>query len=424
MRKSFYGIIALSLLLFSGCKSTDNQPEEPQQTTYLPVKVLGDYVVEITEDIEAEDPVVFEKYMATHPSAWPDNSGCTAMCKQLETDLVFGRNMDLSVSEHPVYVFRTTGGKYRTMHLFYSYAADCPDFVTVKKQGVPKDFAKTMPWNGSMDILNEKGFYIEVNMRPYEEGIDGTLIELCPGTNPDKTRLFIRQLPYYLASRCATVNEAVAMLDELDIYNYLGEGQKSWNRCFLIGDTTGNYGLIEFGDNKAVFTPQQHFQANFYIAEDFGRKSQFGAGYGRAKVIEDNYDQISSEKDIMELMNRIYYSKIMRALHDGDLIHDFDTRSEFSHSIPLNADGKFDIYNGDVRRCTTPWILTTDTAILNVLAPTVWALRFGQSIDLKDLRRLTPPCYWYTVINSTTNLMKRTVTLRCWESSAEYHLSL
>ncbi|MBQ0137633.1 MAG: hypothetical protein KBS40_06505 [Bacteroidales bacterium] len=423
MRKIIWSLGALVLLLFTGCRPDSGNSEEPQSDN-LPVRVLGDYVVEILEDITAEDPVKFEQYMATHPEAWPDNSGCTAVCKQLGTDLVFGRNMDLSVSEHPVYVFYTTGGKYRTMHLFYSYAADCPDFATVKAQGVPKSFAKTMPWNGSMDILNEKGFYIEVNMRPYEEGIDGTLIELCPGTNPGKTRLFIRQLPYYLASRCATVDEAVALLDELDIYNYLGEGQKSWNRCFMVGDTTGNYGLIEFGDNKVLFTPKQYFQANFYIAEDFRKKSQFGAGYGRIQVMQDKYDRINSEKDIMELMSSIYYSKVLRSLHDGDLSKYFDTRSEFGHSIPINKDGKIDLFYGDVRRCTTPWMLRTDTAILNAFAPSVWTMQYGESIELKDLRRITPPVYWYTVINSTTNLMQRTVTLRCWESSAEYHLSL
>lgn len=423
MRKSIWTICALFVLLVCGCEPTPNPSDDPE-INYLSVRILGDYVIEILDDITAEDPIKFEQYMATHPEAWPDNSGCSALCKQLDKDLVFGRNMDLSVSEHPVYIFRTTGGQYRTLHLFYSYASDCPNFATVKMQGVPESFAKTMPWNGSMDILNEKGFYIEVNMRPYEEGIDGIFIELCSGTNPGKTRLFIRQLPYYIASRCATVDEAVALLDELDIYNYLGEGQKSWNRCFLIGDTTGNYGLIEFGDNKVIYTPHQHFQTNFYIAEDFQKKSQFGAGYGRAQVIQDNYDGLRTEKDIMELTSSIYYSKVLRSLHDGDLSEYFDTRSEFSHSIPINNEGKIDLFHGDVRRCTTPWMLKTDTAILNAFAPSVWTMQYGESLDLKDLRRIAPPVYWYTVINSTTNLMQRTITLRCWESSAEYHLSL
>lgn len=126
---------------------------------------------------------------------------------------------------------------------------------------------------------------MEVNMRFYEPDKNGKPVFASSGTNPkSKDRVSVVMLPRYIASRCATVDEAVALAKKLDIYSIQAPGM-NWSLCFMMADATGNYGLLEIAQNKVSFLKKQPAQANFYVTKSFNKQQHYKAGLGRYATI-------------------------------------------------------------------------------------------------------------------------------------------
>ena len=123
-------------------------------------KVLTDYIIELPvfEEIDYEKGLEIDKELC---GQW----GCSAIAKELDNgDTVVARSMDLFYSHKPGYIVRTAvDGFYKTVGISYS-SFNGPTFEEVKERGITQEEALPIIFF-TTDILNEKGLYIEGNMR-------------------------------------------------------------------------------------------------------------------------------------------------------------------------------------------------------------------------------------------------------------------
>ena len=244
-------------------------------------------------------------------------SGCTAIAKNIGDNTIIGRNMDMTISDKAAYIYRTDiDGKYKTLNLAYTHRDYSPDYSDAVN-GLDNDFYNYLPFI-SDDVLNEKGLYVEVNMRLGE----GSKFS-CSGTNPGaEERVYMFSLPIFIGLNAANIDEALDYVKTLDVYSMNGY----WNYSFLIADATGRYGVLEFSDNKYFWNEGQNAQANFYVTEELSMKNTFRAGVGRYNYVREHIDEVQSKEDMFNLMNDIRYSQTYAA--DAK----FDVRSEFVDS--------------------------------------------------------------------------------------------
>ena len=260
-----------------------------------------------------------QEICAVNYDSW---GGCTAVAKTLANgDTIVGRNMDLTISNKCAYVMRTAvEGCYETIQLAYTYRYYSPEYKDVLKNGISDDFYKILPFM-SDDALNSEGLYIELNMRNAECWPDGSEKFSCKGTNPDSdTRVYMFSIPTYVATHCATVDEALEYIASLDVYAKEG----FWDYCFLIADATGHYGVLEFAHNNMYWNEGQAAQANFYINEKLQSVSEYRTGEGRYDYVMSHIDSVSNEQEMFDLMDDVKYSQAYNYKTSK-----FDVRSEF-----------------------------------------------------------------------------------------------
>lgn len=261
-----------------------------------------------------------------------DNWGgmCTAVAKVTDDgEMLVGRNMDLIISNKAAYIMRTkVDGCYETIGLTYTFRDYSPDYEDALKEGIPEEFSKVLPFI-SEDVLNSEGLYIEVNMRTDECWPTGEPKFVCSGTNPESdTRVYMLLIPRYIGEHCATVDEALEYVKNLDVYTMDGN-DNAWNFCFMMADATGHYGLLEFAQNKIIWHEGQQAQTNFYIDEDMAAIEEFKCGVGRYETVMGGIDAVQSEKEMFQLMNKVTYYQCY-----FPEICQYDLRSEFVAEYP------------------------------------------------------------------------------------------
>ena len=301
-------------------KQQQQQPVQEQQKN-IKVSKVYDYVLDVgiyeSTDFEYAQKEIKSKY-----DKW--GGLCTAVAKVTDdgTTLV-GRNMDLYISNKPAYIFRTkVSGLYETIGLTYNNMTGT-DYSEVAVNGMPEGFYKMIPFMAT-DVLNSEGLYIETNMRNDEYWATGKNKFGCSGTKPGaETRICSCVLPQYLGQRCATVDEAINLVNELDIYSMNSE-DLAWDFCFMMADATGHYGLMEIANNKVVWLDGQQAQTNFYINEEFAKNEELKCGVGRYETVMAGIDAVQTQDDMYNLISSVSYSQ--RYLPETSV---FDVRSEF-----------------------------------------------------------------------------------------------
>ncbi len=271
--------------------------------SYVKGKVWGSHVIELPVITE----INYEKGLADDDRLF-GQYGCSAIVKTLDNgDTIVGRSMDLYYSNRPAYVLRTAvPGFYKTVGLAYNSFGG-PTFAEVTEKGVSEgDISELLFF--TTDVMNEKGFYIEANMRPGEPKETGILPS--SGTNPGaEYRLSFAALPRFLGERCATVEEAAALAETLDVHG-MRTKDFDWCGAVLMVDAFGHRGLLELVDNKLVWLDGQNAQANFYVNDEYKDKAIFGSGYGRYELLQKGIDDVLTEKDMMNLIAKVKYSQI------------------------------------------------------------------------------------------------------------------
>ncbi len=315
----------LAAVCLTACASTatnstvdESTSDTISESTNLMGEVLGDYVIELPVITEID----YEAGLAKNKEMF-GKFGCSGIGKVLDDgDMVVGRSFDLYYSNNPAYVIKTdVEGFYKTVGLAYN-TFDGHTFDDVKENGVTQDELLTLLFF-TVDVMNEKGLYIEANMR--EEQPEETGIAISTGTNPDaEVSLSFPALVRYLGERCATVDEAVELANSLNVYG-MSNGKVNWGGGYFMADESGHFGVLELVDNKLIWTDGQNCQTNFYVNEEYKDKAIIGSGTGRYELLESEIESVQTADDMTALMKKVRYSQ-MRDPYNCL----FDPRSEVS----------------------------------------------------------------------------------------------
>lgn len=317
------------------------------------VESISDYVVKLPTytDIDYETGLkkVNEKY-----DGWSNQNiisseilggSCTSSAKVMENgDMVLARNMDLTLTEAPEFVYYiNTPGKYKSFNI--TYIRNYVDYDEVLKYGIDKDKYDYIPYLAT-DAINEYGLVIEMNMRSDEYDIaTGNLILSSTGTNPESnTRILVTSLVRYLADNAKSVEESLAILGainndtkerygngELNIYSMNTETNK-WNLAFQIADATGNFGVIEFVDNKVMYHPFAKAQANYYLTKEYRDQELYASGESRVDTILKDYDSIKTIFEMTSNMTKVRYGYMTNYKYSP-----YDVKTEYVNIDVFNA---------------------------------------------------------------------------------------
>lgn len=326
MKKLGLLVLILCTLVCTSC-GEDNHLDQ--------LNCLEDYVYEVSE-YTSLDFTYADQYFAKHNDNW--GGGCSAISKMVDGHRLVGRNMDLNISNKCAYIIRTNYGDHRTIGLAYTFRDYSPDFETVKEEGISDSFYKLLPFICD-DVLNDAGLHVEVNMRHSEYWPNGEDKFCCEGTNPKSAkRVYMFELPRYIAENCTTVEEAKKYVASLDVYSQ----NHYWNYCFIVSDAGGHSSLLEFSANGIYWLDEEYIddykwlepynmkaigQTNFYLSELAWYAQDIKSGEGRFVSLQKGIDSVNSRKDMYELMKKVQYSNFYL---DYDVCKNnyFDPRSE------------------------------------------------------------------------------------------------
>ncbi len=355
-------------------------------------KVLGDYLIELPVLKEVDYAAIEKKCKETLCAA-----GCSAICKKLNNgDMVVGRSMDLGYSHNPAYVVKTdTQNGYKTVGFAYN-----PYFGTTydeaREIGITQD-ELTAVLLSTYDVMNEKGLYIELDMRLVQP--DWTNIAMTTGTNPDADiSLCYPAVLRYFGEKCATVDEVLELAQNVNAYDMV-LGDMRWSGAYLVAEASGRHGILEIVDNKFVWTEGAECHANFYINEEYKDRAVFGDGFGRYEVLMGGIADVKTEADMMELIKKVKYSQV----EDPDNCI-FDPRGETTGYIgnPDDADAYITIEMAKSEKYKEK--------IMSVLREDGKRLR---SLTIDQLR--DEPTTWISAWQCVANCNKRTIKVIFFE---------
>ena len=304
---------------------------------------LGHYVIdmgEIDQKTFAEGAERANKKLDTLGT-----KSCTGIAKKnSKGQVIMGRNQDEEVSNYPVLVFHLTGGKYQAVSFYYSHKFDYT--YEEFRQGLElEDSYRGMMATVSTDAFNEAGLYIQTNMRT-NMGVKTT------GTNPGGERVPMLGIISRVAQNAGTVAEALDYIKTLDIYSLGGDRNTTWDYAFMIGDATGEYGIIEFANNEMYFTPYANGHGNTFISPLLTQYDLYNAGYGRLHIAQQAMIGAETARDMMEAVHKAdWYHEVQDYQYsyrdengkvrfvDKDGNPSIDWRSEFVGQKPIDDFG-------------------------------------------------------------------------------------
>lgn len=321
---------------------------------YENIRDLGNYMIEVKNASVNNIETALAMYSELH-DVYASNCCSGTIKKNNNGEVLMSHSMDVEISETPGFLSRITDGKYDTLCLTYSGGVGRYKYYPEELQKLDKDidYLKSLPF-GATDVFNEKGLYMSVDMRCGDQagGMD------CPGTNPGKARACQISAPSLIALNCATIKEAIEFLnDSYDWYTltYVDSvGTKlTWNMAFLIGDATGEYGLVEFGKNGVYFTPYQTFQSNYYIHPLLAERAIDNHGHGRANALIKGLMDVQTENDIIENQKKArYHIQLLNPsweyFSDCDELMNVNVRRAMSHEMMYKVYDQFFLHVGGV----------------------------------------------------------------------------
>ncbi len=299
----------------AGIRTERNWTTEPVE--HKGFKDLGHYIIELPDYTDAAVDVKGRAaFNAVAERGDIPKFGCTAMGKKnSKGEVVIGRNFDLDISQSAAYLFRTTYGKYKTAGVSYLPNFKISYAEVQKLDDLDEDFKSMIPFFAS-DCMNEKGLYIQSNLRERTDALTcyGTHSARGEKTRDDGTpwsdlRACTISLVYLVAENCATVDEAIAFVKNSYDWYTVGTmpGAANNNMSFMIGDATGQFGVIEIAQDEVVYLPYQYGHANFYLHPRWRSIETCGAGEGRLAKVAEVLRHVETLEDAMESMKPIMW---------------------------------------------------------------------------------------------------------------------
>lgn len=326
----------------------------PEVVDHGNYKDLGHYVIdmgEVSQKDFADGAVRANAKLDTLKT-----KSCTGIAKKnSKGEVVLARNQDEEVSNYPVTIYHLNEAKYQTVAFYYSHKFDYT-YDQMQKGVDLEDSFRGMMASVSTDAFNEKGLYIQTNMRT-NVGLQTS------GTNPGKERVPMIGVVSRVAQNASTVAEALEYINTIDVYSTGNVSVANWDYAFMIGDATGEYGVIEFANNQVYYTPYANGHGNFFVSPSLTQNDRYNSGYGRLAVAQKAMIGAETDRDMMEAVHKAdWYHEVLDyqysyrdkdgKIHfvDKDGNPSIDFRSEFVGRTPVDDFGnavteKFDYFD-------------------------------------------------------------------------------
>lgn len=181
------------------------------------------------------------------------DAGCSAFTASSEEgQILYGRNFDYKMDMTAVLVRTAPENGYRSIGLanvgWIGYTAG-----TLNDGTTDLSMAAFFPYL-LMDGMNEKGLAMSVLKLRGDPTLQDT------GKNKISTTVALR----LVLDRAATVDEALALLDEYDMQSSMPEA----NFHFLLADAYGKAVVLEYLPNGQRMVYDQNYVTNFYLTEN------------------------------------------------------------------------------------------------------------------------------------------------------------
>ena len=263
---------------------------------------------------------IFDKHLYGAPNVFSidDDSvgfGCATFAAVTpEGDHIFGRNFDLMETD-TLLVYSHPDGCYESISVTGLSFFGTGENAQVDPDSALGKFVMVITPYLVLDGMNEKGVaagILQVNIEePHQDN-----------GKPD--------LPVYMAIRgildtCASVDEALSLLESYDIHSDLG------NYHLFITDRTGRYVVVEWLDNEMVVT-EYPYCTNSVIAP--GKYYDMGDPDYRISTIDENLGPslVATEQEAMEILDKVHNKQ---GLTEWSCVYNLD---DFTVSICLDAD--------------------------------------------------------------------------------------
>ena len=263
---------------------------------------------------------IFDKHLYGAPNVFyiDDDSvgfGCATFAAVTpEGDHIFGRNFDLMETD-TLLVYSHPDGCYESIGVTGLSFFGTGENAQVDPDSALGKFVMVITPYFVLDGMNEKGVaagILQVNIdEPHQDN-----------GKPD--------LPVYMAIRgildtCASVDEALSLLESYDIHSDLG------NYHLFITDRTGRYVVVEWLDNEMVVT-EYPYCTNSVIAP--GKYYDMGDPDDRISTIDENLGPslVATEQEAMDILDKVHNKQ---GLTEWSCVYNLD---DFTVSICLDAD--------------------------------------------------------------------------------------
>lgn len=263
---------------------------------------------------------IFDKHLYGAPNVFSidDDSvgfGCATFAAVTpEGDHIFGRNFDLMETD-TLLVYSHPDGCYESISVTGLTFFGTGENAQVDPDSALGKFVMVITPYLVLDGMNEKGVaagILQVNIdEPHQDN-----------GKPD--------LPVYMAIRgildtCASVDEALSLLESYDIHSDLG------NYHLFITDRTGRYVVVEWLDNEMVVT-EYPYCTNSVIAP--GKYYDMGDPDDRISTIDENLGPslVATEQEAMDILDKVHNKQ---GLTEWSCVYNLD---DFTVSICLDSD--------------------------------------------------------------------------------------
>ncbi len=135
---------------------------------------------------------------------------------------------------------------------------------------------------------------------------------------------------------CATVKETLNFLkNSYDWYtvNMNNNGHSGCNMCFLVGDATGEYGLIELAQDEISYIPYQYGQANYYITPKWNAIETCGPGQGRLQKVSEVIGDVETLDEAMDAMKPIMWRNETLWIGESERVNDKNHPNPYNQII-------------------------------------------------------------------------------------------
>ena len=235
-------------------------------------------------------------FMNKVPSMGKMNFGCTAYTvKTADGGALMGRNYDWDGENGTAMIVYT-----EPENGYASYSTCWLDFLGFgdgwKPEGMPNQYMSLAAIYVPLDGINEKGLAIADLMVGDDEQTN---------QKTDKVDLTTTSAIRLLLDKAATVDEAIALLEQYDMHSDIGRGHH-----LAISDATGKAVVVEYIDN-IMYVTETPVVTNHYLTE--GEKYGVGndeshARLNRVLAMDEEVGSVMDASRVRDVMQKVSYA--------------------------------------------------------------------------------------------------------------------